>query len=91
MTKKEYLDSLSKEERVKVENAIKSDFETCMEWSMTVIERDIAYLRDNMDPYTISPHNYKLYGRIVMKSKNLEKDYTNYRYNLGVIDEPYRD
>ena len=91
MTRKEYLNSLSKEERAKKEQSIKKDFECSMEWSMTVIERDIAYLRNNMSPYTIYPHNYNLYGRIVMKAKNLEKDYTNYQYNLGVIDEPYKD
>ena len=44
-----------------------------------------------MSPYStsITPHNCKIYGRIVMKAKNLEKDYTNYRYNLGLIDTYY--
>jgi hypothetical protein len=91
--KKKYLNSLSKEERIEVEKSIKEDFEYCMEASIVMIEKDLKYLRGNFSPYSTSirPHSYKIYNRIRRKVNDLEQDYTNYRYNLGLVEKPYNE
>ena len=82
-TRKEFIESLSVEDRKQWNADVKRDFESSMEGLIYRIESDIKHLKKGISPTSDVFHFYKVFSRIEEKAKLLQQDYTNYRYRLG--------
>ncbi len=87
---KEFIESLSTEDRKQWDDDVKRDFMDSMEFFIHRIETDIEYLKKGISPVSDVSHFYKVFYRIEEKAQLLQKDYTNYRYMLGLVDKPYK-
>lgn len=88
-TMKEFIESLSTEDRKQRDADVNRDFIDSMEFYIHRIGTDVEYLKRGISPaYNVS-HFYKVFYRIEEKAQLLQKDYTNYRFMLGLSDKPY--
>ena len=88
-TLKEFIESLSIENRKQWDYDVKKDFENSMEGLIYRIESDIEYLKKGISPTSNVSHFFKVFYRIENKAQLLQQDYTNYRYKLGLCDDSY--
>ena len=85
----EFIESLSTEDRKQWDANVKRDFIDSMEFYIHRIGTDVECLKGGISPVSDVSHFYKVFYRIEEKAQLLQKDYTNYRFMLGLSDKPY--